>query len=448
VTTPARRIAHEVLVRVETGGAFADRALDGELLRAGALDPREAALATELVYGTLRRQIALDHALERFSDRALETLEPVVRAALRLGAYQILHLRVPEHAAVNESVELARGSRGREGSAGFVNAVLRALLRGRDEIQPPDRAVDPIGHVAVVESHPRWLIERWTAWLGAAEAEAIAHANNAPAPLALRANRMRGRRDEVAAAVGGLAGRYAPDAVVVEKGGAPDRLPGWDEGRFAVQDEAAQLVSLYASPAPGSRVLDACAAPGGKSCHLAEIMEDRGRVLAVDLHARKAEQIAEAARRLGLASVEARAADLTHPLPGEAEASFDLALLDAPCSGLGTLRRHPELKSRRTAADVQRLAALQAELLDNVARYVRPAGGVLVYAVCTLGEDECDAQIERFLAAHADFIADPPPPAAPGVPSFSELTDARGFLRTFPHRHGCDGFFAARLRRR
>jgi 16S rRNA (cytosine967-C5)-methyltransferase len=442
--TPARRIAHEVLVRVEVGGAYADRALDAELQRAGALDPREAALATELVYGTLRRQIAIDHALVRFSDRSLEALEAPVRAALRLGAHQILNLRVPDHAAVSESVDLARArSQGREGSAGYVNAVLRALARGKDEVRPPDRAVDPIGHLAVVESHPRWLVERWSAWLGAEDTAALCRANNEPAPMALRVNRVRARRDEVAAALGGEAGRWAPDAVVLRDARPPDRLEGFAEGRLSVQDEAAQLVSLYAAPEPGFNVLDACAAPGGKACHLAEIMGDRGRVLAVDLHSRKAEQIAETAARLGLRAVETRAADLTRPLPGETEGAFDLVLLDAPCSGLGTLRRHPELKARRAPGDLAKLAALQASLLANSVRYVKP-GGVLVYAVCTLSEEECDAQVGAFLAAHDELVPAPPP----GGAAWRDLCDARGFLRTFPHRHGTDGFFAARLRRR
>jgi 16S rRNA (cytosine967-C5)-methyltransferase len=223
--------------------------------------------------------------------------------------------------------------------------------------------------------------------------------------------------------------------------GAPPALDieGHEEGLFQAQDEAAQLVSLYASPAPDARILDACAAPGGKACHLAELAP-RGSVLAVDLHARKARIIAEAAQRLGLENLEARAADAMLPIPDATPESFDLVLLDAPCSGLGTLRRHPEVKLRRTPEDVDRLAQLQARLLAAVQRYVKP-GGLLVYAVCTLTPEECDEQVRRFLERHPGFRLDAAPDGIP--PDCLE----KSFLRTLPHRTGTDGFFAARLRR-
>jgi 16S rRNA (cytosine967-C5)-methyltransferase len=234
-------------------------------------------------------------------------------------------------------------------------------------------------------------------------------------------------------------GRYAPQALVLGAGAPPALdIEGHEEGLFQAQDEAAQLVSLFCAPAPDARVLDACAAPGGKACHLAELA---GSVLAVDLHARKVKQIAEAAKRLGLSNLEVLAADAGLPIPGAADASFDLVLLDAPCSGLGTLRRHPEVKLRREPADIDRLAMLQAKLLAAVQRYVKP-GGLLVYAVCTLGREECDEQVARFLEAFPQFHLDPPPPEFP-----PDCLD-RDFLRTLPQRTGTDGFFAARLRLR
>src|SRR4051812_19860113 len=433
MATQARRIAAEVLMRVAQGGAFANLALDAALRQAGALEPREAALATELTYGTLRWQIQLDRALLAHSDRALDELDEPVRVALRLGAFELLHHeKVPPRAIVNEAVELAKELKAAR-AAGFVNAVLRRLSETRAPPAPPSRDVDPIGHVAAMTSHPRWMVEVWSRWLGEAEAEKLCAANQQQAPAVVRV-----KRGAHPILPGAVQGRYSPDALILPPGAPPALdIEGHDEGLFQAQDEAAQLVSLFCAPEPSWRVLDACAAPGGKACHLAEMAAS---VLAVDLHARKAKNIADAARRMGLGNVETLAADVALPIPGALEGSFDLVLLDAPCSGLGTLRRHPEVKLRRTPEDVDRLAQLQSKLLAAVQRYVRP-GGLLVYALCTLAPEECDEQVERFLREHTDFRLDPAPAGFP-----ADCLD-RDFLRTLPHRTGTDGFFAARLRR-
>jgi len=445
MATPARRIAAEVLMRVAQDGAFANLALDAALRQAGALELRETALATELTYGSLRWQLQLDRALAAHSDRALEDLDEPVRVALRLAAFELLHHgKVPAHAAVNEAVELAKELKAGR-AAGFVNAVLRKLAETRVPPPPPSREVDPVGHVAALTAHPRWMIERWSRWLGPSEAEKLAEANQQQAAAVVRVARRRGtpRQAQEALQKSGIEsrpGKYSPDALVLASGAPPALdIEGHAQGLFQAQDEAAQLVSLFAAPDRSARILDACAAPGGKACHLAEIA-DQGSVLAVDLHARKASAIAETARRLGLENLEARAADVTVPIPDVPLDSFDLVLLDAPCSGLGTLRRHPEVKLRRTPEDVDRLAQLQTRLLASVQRYVRP-GGLLVYAVCTLTPEECDEQVQRFLAAFPQFRIERPPAGFP-----ADCLD-RDFLRTLPHRTGTDGFFAARLRR-
>jgi len=445
MATPARRIAAEVLMRVAQDGAFANLALDAALRQAGALELRETALATELTYGSLRWQLQLDRALAAHSDRALEDLDEPVRVALRLAAFELLHHgKVPAHAAVNEAVELAKELKAGR-AAGFVNAVLRKLAETRAPPPPPSREVDPVGHVAALTAHPRWMIERWSRWLGPSEAEKLAEANQQQAAAVVRVARRRGtpRQAQEALQKSGIEsrqGKYSPDALVLASGAPPALdIEGHAQGLFQAQDEAAQLVSLFAAPDRSARILDACAAPGGKACHLAEIA-DQGSVLAVDLHARKASAIAETARRLGLENLEARAADVTVPIPDVPLDSFDLVLLDAPCSGLGTLRRHPEVKLRRTPEDVDRLAQLQTRLLASVQRYVRP-GGLLVYAVCTLTPEECDEQVQRFLAAFPQFRIERPPAGFP-----ADCLD-RDFLRTLPHRTGTDGFFAARLRR-
>ena len=438
-------------MRVEQQGAFANLALDAGLRSAGVLEPREAALATALVYGTLRWQPQLDRALEAHSDRPVRDLDVPVRIVLRLAAFELLHHpTVPARAAVNEAVELAKDLKAAR-ATGFVNAVLRQLSIARVAPPPPLREVDPIGFVSAVTAHPRWLVETFTKAFGAEEAERLCAADQVQATGCVRVNRRRGTVEETRAlfTAQGLEttkGLYSPDALVLAAGTPPALdLDGHAEGSFQAQDEAAQLVSLYAAPSAGARVLDACAAPGGKTCHLAELVGPEGRVLAVDLHARKAQVIAEAALRMGHANVEARAADASLPLPGEGLASFDLVLADAPCSGLGTLRRHPEVKLRRTPEDVDRLAALQGRLLKSLAGYVKP-GGLLVYALCTYTTAEVDENLARFLAEHPDFHEEAVP-AGWALPAASAALDAKGRLVTGPHKTGTDLFFAARLRR-
>jgi 16S rRNA (cytosine967-C5)-methyltransferase len=438
----AREVAHGVLVRVETTAAFADVLL-ADRLAATPLAPEDRALATRLVYGTLAWQGRLDHHLAPLLRTPLASLDPGVRAALRLGLFQLLLLdRVPAYAAVDASVSLARSAA--RGAAGLVNAVLRRAVRiGVRNLPLPDPAVDPIERLAVEWSHPRWLVERWHAEVGD-DLPALLAADNGMAPTAVRANRLRTTRDALraelaAAGVDTAPARWAPDGLLVARGAARLRaLPAWREGRFAFQAEASQLVVPLLGVEPGARVLDACAAPGGKTMHAAEQVGDEGRVVALDPRAAAIARLRIEAGRLGARRVLALAGDARRP-PLLA-AGFDAVLVDAPCTGLGTLRRHPELRWRRRPGDVERLAHLQQAILDGVAPLVRP-GGVLVYAVCTLTREENEDAVARFRARHPRFV----PERAPIPP---ELATPDGFLRTWPHRHGLDGFFAARLRAR
>ena len=439
--TAGRKIAFEVLLRVEAGGAYASRALDAALAQAGAVDPREAGLATELVYGTLRRALALDAALAPHSRRPLAELDPAARVALRLGAYQLLHLGTPAHAAVGETVALAKEvEHGR--AAGYVNAVLRALARTPAPAAAPPLATDPAGHVAAAEGLPRWLAEEWVAWLGPEEALALARAMNAPAPLCLRAR----DREELlsrlrAAGVSASPAPRAPDGIVVAGASVADVARAAGGVPFQVQDEAAQLVTLLAAGdlrGRRARVLDACAAPGGKAFHLAELLGPGSEVVAVELHPRKADELAKEARRRGLA-VRVVCADASRPVPGLEEGSFDAVLVDAPCAGLGTLRRHPELKLRRAPGDLPRMAALQREILRAMARYARP-GAPVTYSVCSLSRVE-GPEIAAGMTAEGWRRAAAPPE----VPA--DVLTPEGDLLTLPSRHGSDGFYACRLAR-
>jgi 16S rRNA (cytosine967-C5)-methyltransferase len=435
----ARAVAIDVLARVEATDAYLNVVLDQRLAEAPLRDPRDAGLVTELCYGATRRRLGLDCAIGGFSDRKLAALEDRVLAALRVGAYQIFHSRVPRRAAVSETVEGLK-QLGLSRAAGFVNAVLRKVAAMESVPLPPES--DLAGHLSVRESHPRWLVERWLRRHGRSGAEAMLVANNEPPPVTVRTNSRAGGRDALAAlfAEAGLVAMptlRSPVGFRLSSPGRVEDLVGFAEGRFQVQDEAAQLVGLYAAIPEDARVLDACAAPGGKACHLAETH----RVLAVDLYAFKLEKIRSEARRLQLEDrIEVLAHDATQPFPASIGA-VDAVLLDAPCTGLGTLRRHPELRWRRREEDVGRLATLQRRIVERCQDVV-PPGGLLVYAVCSTEPEEGQDQIDLFLRSHPDFTQETPVLAERlGWPL------VQGALRTLPGPDGMDGFYAARLRR-
>jgi len=443
-----RQIAFQVLWRVEQG-AYSDLTLDGELRARPQLDPRDRGLATELVYGLLRHRGAIDFALDRGCGGPLERAEPKVRLLLRLGAYQLLRLdRVPEAAAVNSTVELARAL-GFDRAAGFINGVLRNLARRRAALSWPDPDRAPRDYLISTGSLPAWLAERWFAELGPAEAVELSRAMLEPAPLTLRANTLRTDRDallEKLRAEGYAAAptRFAPEGVVIDRRG-PLSLLGATAGWFQVQDEASMLVPHLLQPRPGDRILDACAAPGGKTTHLAALTGNGARITALDLHSRRLRLLEKGAEALGCQGIETCTWDLSTPPTGLPSASFDRVLLDAPCSGLGVLRRNPEIRWRRTADDIDRLARLQGALLEHVAPLVRP-GGHLLYSVCTVAGEETDHVARAFTAAHPEFDAEDLRPFFPE--GWHELFDSQGRLRTWPHRQGMDGFFALRWRRR
>ena len=438
----ARTVAAHVLERVARDHAFADLALEAALARWPA-DARDAALATELVYGTLRWQRYLDWVLGPHSRRALSSLDARVLALLRLAAYQIVFLeRVPSFAAVDDAVALAGG---KPGVAGFVNAVLRSFARRGAREREPAPPADPIEALAIRCSFPTWLAARWVERFGASEARALMLALNERPPLTIRTNTLRQSREALAERLAAEAGRvprpthHSPEGLVVDHGGGPPASwRAFADGACTVQDEASMLVAHLTDPRPGETVADVCAAPGTKTTHLAQLMEDRGRILALDRDARRLAGVREAAARLGITIVETREGPV-EALGLQHGATCEAVLVDAPCSNLGVLRRHPEVKWRRQPADLAASAASQGAILRAAATMVKP-GGRLVYATCSLEPEENEAVVDDLLALRDDFAIDIPA-------AFPIAADAAGFVRCLPHRHGTDGFTAVRLRR-
>jgi 16S rRNA (cytosine967-C5)-methyltransferase len=441
-------VALRVLERVQRAGAYADLALNHALGRSGLSAP-DRAFAMDLVHGTLRWRGRIDYLLGRTLDRDLEKLEPLVATALRLGAYQLIFSeRVPATAAVDESVRCIRAA-GVERATGLVNAVLRRLANEHEQIPLPKLADEPVDHLTHALSIPSWIAERWVERYGPAEAAALARASNEPPPLTVRANRLRG---DAALLLAELRERFpeatpcrvARDGIVLGRRGNPGLDPAFLAGRYTVQDEAAQLVVGLLDPRPGERVLDACAAPGGKATAIAERVGEAGRVFAVDRHARRLGLVLRATRRLGLRGITCVQRDAARPLGDlAAGALFDRALVDAPCSGLGTLRRNPDARWRIGPGDPPRLAEIQGSILRNAAAVVKP-GGTLVYSTCTLLPEENEEIVEAFLDTADDFA----PIAAERVPEeVRSVVGSDGFLRCLPHLHDTDGFFAARLER-
>jgi len=475
---PARRIAVDVLLRVERKGAFASLALDAALARAR-LAPRDRGLATEITYGVLRWQGRLDWVIARAAGRPVEAVSLPLLCVLRAAAYQLLFLaRVPAYAAVDQAVRQARDL-GPARAAGFVNGVLRQIARTGGAVDYPDPARDPAAYLAAWGSLPPWLAERWVARLGLPEAADLALACNATPGITYMTNLLKtspeDARRALEADLGPMElGRWAPGCCTPRDGGSASHVASpvaaaraVRDGLAFVMDEAAVLPVHLLGLGPGQRVLDACAGGGGKAAVAAGLMGGRGTIVALEPQPRALRRLAEARDRLGLACVrpvqgEAQgAAAFLRPGPGggfdavprgeggfdavpRGEGGFDAVIVDAPCSGLGTLRRHPEIKWRATPEQIAALAALQQAIVKGVAPCVRP-GGVLVYATCTTEPEENENVVEAFLGEHPDFSVED---AGSYLPGPAAALAAKGYLRTWPHRHGIDGFFAARLRRR
>jgi 16S rRNA (cytosine967-C5)-methyltransferase len=447
---PARIAALDILTAVSSGRFDLPAAIARS--RSALEDDRDRALAAEIATGVQRQRAALDHLIVHFAKRPIDRLDPEILDILRLSIYQLLHLsRVPASAVVNDAVNLTKRS-GKRSAAGFVNGLLRNVSRRRAALPLPPRPIDPADRTAVLDylsvtlSHPRWLAARWLERLGFEVTEQWMLFNNTAAPLTLRVNRLLHAPDDARSwlAQQGIEltpGRFAPDALIVAEGrplGRPDVGTGW----FVVQDEASQLVPLLAGPSPGRLVLDACASPGGKTTALACAMEPGGRIVACDVRSRRIDLLRRTIDDTRALNVSIVQADLRVPLPFRAP--FDCVMVDAPCSGLGTLRRDPDIRWRRHEAELESFAADEIGMLLNAGAAVAP-GGRLVYATCSSEPEENERVVETFLRLSPEF--EPVDASAVHPRLTPSLIDRSGHLRTSPHAHGLEAFFGAVLER-
>ena len=436
----------DILTKVDTQKAYADVLLDHALKHASFSD-RDRAFLTELTYGTLRWRGRIDWFLNRLVRRPLAEADSFVRNLLRVSLYQLLFLdRIPDYAAVNEAVQLAKEHGGKK-AADFVNGVLRNFLRAKNKPHPSLKS-GALSGLPAFWSHPEWLVKKWLAYFGRDETIALLKANNEEAPLVMRVNLCKKKRTELldllrARGLTAWPTERSPQGIWLKSKSPIELLPGFHEGFFQIQGEASQLVAYLLNAQPGERILDACASPGGKATHIAELTEDRGEIIATDISARGLKKIEQNIDRLGLKSIHTFNADVSCGLTGRLAVAYDRILVDAPCSGLGTLRSHPETKWHRSENDVNRLSRLQKKILAGVSPRLKP-GGVLVYATCTLAREENEMVVEDFLARSKDFELED---AASYLPEPARHMVRGGYFLALPHRDNTDGFFAARLRK-
>jgi 16S rRNA (cytosine967-C5)-methyltransferase len=446
----ARSLAVSLLIALENGPRTLDALLDEVGDAAGLPDRRDRDLFNALVFGVLRWRGRLDYILARFSKLPAAKIEPAVLNILRVGLFQLVHLtRVPPSAAVNTAVNLAK-SLATPRTAAFVNAVLRRAAAEHSRVIFPDFTRAPVKALAAEASFPEWLLERWLNRYGPQDARALCESINLIPPLTLRANTLKASRADLMAALKGQADAVeatarAADGVRVR--GLQKKLPelaAFQDGWFQVQDEAAQLVSVLLDPQPGEHVLDACAGRGGKTGHIAQLMRNRGTILAVDTSAVRLAQLREEMRRLGVGIAEAEEWDVAAGGAARHAGRFDRILLDAPCSGLGTLRRNPDIRWASSPKQLRPLAGMQLRLLEGAAAALKPRG-VMVYAVCSPEPEETEAVVKAFLEKNRGFRVDREPRDLPAA--VRTLTGPMGFLQTYPHLQDMDGFFAARLKK-
>lgn len=446
---PPRRLALDVLNRLDRTDALLDPIMEQVQAENPFSEGRDRSLFQHLVYGVLRWRGRIDWIVGHFSKTPLKKIDPSILNIIRIGLFQVLFLdRIPVSAAVNTAVEMAK-QQAPPWVVRFVNGLLRNAAANHATVPFPDPEKEPDRYLAAHQSFPRWMIRRWISRFGAVETELLCSAVNRIPPITIRTNTAKTSRDDLAAALSDFTQNLrkapqAPDGISFFRPSVPIcELPWFREGGFQVQDEAAQLVGLLLSVEPGQKVLDACAGLGGKTGHIAQLMENKGTLVALDRDAGKLARLETEMRRLGIGIVRTKALDLesppTKPRPPD---RFDRILLDAPCSGLGVIRRNPDAKWKTGKKALARFARRQQRFLSRLAELVSPSG-ILVYSVCSMETEETDQVVDAFLKDHPEFVVYSRR-QGPAIPS-ADFFDDRGFFRSYPHRHDMDGFFAAAL---
>ena len=446
-----RDLALQALNRLCREATLSDRILEDLFRSSPHLDGRDRAFISHLFLGVLRWRLRLDWVIEENLDFPIRKVAPPVLNILRLALYQVLFMsRVPESAAVDEAVKQAKRSQPRH-VASFVNGILRNICRRKDSALFPDPGKDRVAYLSRFHSYPQWLVVKWIREWGMKTTEDLLAAGNRIPVLVLRTNQLKLSRQGLVEHLKGeriiaTPTRFSPQGLRVEDlSGRVDEVPSFREGLFQVQDEAAQVASFLLAPQPGDAVLDVCAGLGGKSTHLAEMMRDRGKVIALDRDAGRLLSLEVNRVRLGARKVFPLLADATQDVSLLFRARFDAIMVDAPCSGLGVLSRHPDAKWNKSEESVRRLADLQVTMISRAVPVLKK-GGRLLYVVCTLSKEENEEVVRRSLASHAELTLCDLREQAPGWAR--DLIDEAGFFRTFPHRHGMDGFFAALFRKK
>ena len=446
-----RRTALSILNAIETTDQILDHVLEHFQQRHPLVQQRDRALLQMLVFGVLRWRNNLDYIIRTFSRTPLDKVQPEILNILRMGTFQIVHLdRIPASAAVNTSVELAKTS-APHWVVRYVNAVLRKLSRDHHNVRFPSIEKDPLEALSIRKSFPIWLIKRWLKKFEVNETAQLCDAINTIPPITLRANTLKIDRNTLLQRLleqseSAQVTNHAPDGILISRIRVPlFEMSAYKSGFFQVQDEAAQLVSLLLNPQPGERILDACAGLGGKTGHIAQLMKNEGVLIATDISDQKLLELSIDMKRLGISIVATQEADILRDSQTINMGVFDRILLDAPCSGIGVLRRNPDAKWSKKEEMLAKYSRQQLELLDKLVPLVKPAG-VLVYAVCSTEPEESETVVKKFLARHENFQLDISTNLDLG--SEAALFCREGIFKTFPHRHRMDGFFAARLRRK
>ncbi|MDP5273366.1 16S rRNA (cytosine(967)-C(5))-methyltransferase RsmB [Chengkuizengella axinellae] len=446
----ARELAMNILTKVDEKKAYSNILLN-ESLNKFQLERQEVSLTTEIVYGTIQRMNTIDYFLNQFVSKKVNKLQPWVRSLLRLSFYQLYYLdRIPDHAVVNEAVNIAK-RKGHRGISGMVNAVLRNIIRKKEQLVLPDSS-NKVRYISLKHSHPEWMVKRWIQQFGQEVAEQICEANNGAPHVSVRVNQMKMDRDTVIHEMENedlqvALSSLSQDGIVVESGGNMAHSHWFKEGKISIQDESSMLVAAILDPKPNETILDCCAAPGGKTTHIAEKMRSSGTIWANDIHPHKQKLIDEQSDRLQLKNINTTIHDALDLNKKFEKHTFDRVLLDAPCSGLGVIRRKPDLKWVKSEADVKEISKIQLDILSRVADLLKP-GGILVYSTCTIESSENENIIHDFLQENPEFTIDSSTSQLLPHHVYDRVKVEDGLIQVLPQFFHSDGFFIARLQKK